>query len=339
MKAPSGQNHSPPGSNYNITIDLPSPGQYSCVSLQGVAHDASEAFTYLQYDPKAGLGNGSQLTLFNTSTCSQPLETWSFFNTESPYTMLPGISASGSINSDNGFEGFLSFQFRRPIPEGPILDGYYSMFTGGVYSDSENSFNYQGCNELLGASASNDSLSFVESDDHTGLQQFLFQLVEAPDRYTISIPRGRGNRWGMLAAPACDSSEAVTLVPFANATRESTWVLSSVQQEPSPNPFGFLANITSLARLQGACPSDNATSLGVQTLPITTVTNSTCMVQNAPYLIPGAEVSFEAGVMMGGWGLLPVSPVYCQAPFGECYPGSYITGTTAQPRENINTIG
>lgn len=70
-----------------------------------------------------------------------------------------------------------------------MQDGYYNMFTGGVYSDSGNSFYYQGCNELLSASASNDSLSFVESDDHTGLQQFRFQLVEAPNHYTISTPR------------------------------------------------------------------------------------------------------------------------------------------------------
>lgn len=137
--------------------------------------------------------------------------------------------------------------------------------------------------------------------------------------------RGRDGNPGMLASPACDASEAVTLVPYANATAATTWVLSNVSQETSAAAFGFLANITSLARLAGACAENNATSLGVQTVSQGPqgYDYGSCQIEDGAFLIPGVEVQVAGTV--GGFGVLPVSPVYCQyAPEGSC-GGEYTT--------------
>ena len=72
---------------------------------------------------------------------------------------------------------------------GNLQDGYYNLYTGAPYSDLQNSLSYSGCGQLLSASTGNNSLSFVDYDDKTGLQQFQLQLVKSPDQYTISIPR------------------------------------------------------------------------------------------------------------------------------------------------------
>ena len=126
----------------------------------------------------------------------------------------------------------------------------------------------------------------------------------------------------MLAAPACDAPEAVTLVLYGNATAETTWVLSSVGQTTANSAFGFVANITSLARLNGACAANNATSLGVEPVPSGPdgpLYGSQCNIEDRPFLIPGANVSFDSNA--GGWALLPVSPSYCRNLYGQCAPG------------------
>ncbi|KAK9809417.1 hypothetical protein WJX73_004205 [Symbiochloris irregularis] len=301
------------GSDNNVTFALPAPGEYFCLSLEKLGRQNE---TFEAISNTLALPSGTQLTIYNATNCTQQVETWSLYKSTSPYAVIPGSVNPGTLFSNT--DTFLSLQIHVPLPADPIEDGYYQVLTGGEFSDLGNEYSnlYTDCGNFLSASASNDSLSFVNSDGITGLQQFLFQQVKAPNHYTISVPRGRGYSPAMLASPACDASEAVTLVPLANATAETTWVLSSVQQQSANHGIGFLANITSLARLQGACAENNATSLGVQPIlqgPGGPDYNS-CGIEDNAFLIPGAEVQFTSDypIIMGGWGLLPVSPAYCQ---------------------------
>lgn len=68
-----------------------------------------------------------------------------------------------------------------------LQDGFYNLYSGPPYNDFQNS--YSGCNQYLSGSSSNSSVTFAATDNNSGLQEFLFQLVEAPDMYTIGIPR------------------------------------------------------------------------------------------------------------------------------------------------------
>lgn len=125
----------------------------------------------------------------------------------------------------------------------------------------------------------------------------------------------------MLQSPPCDdTSQAVALAPLGNATEDTTWVLTSVRSQYSRSTFGFIANITSLDRLNGNCAANNASSLGVhfKPLPPGGIDFDTCYVDDGAFLKAGAEVNFEFGVRSGGWALLPVSPTYCFGPFMEC---------------------
>ncbi|KAK9809448.1 hypothetical protein WJX73_009131 [Symbiochloris irregularis] len=186
------------GSDSNLTVALPAPGEYSCVSLENIGPQ-NETFYAVSFDSSA-LPSGTQVTIYNTTKCTQQLQTWTLYNSASPYTIIPGSINKGNLYSDT--DTFLSLQIHVPIPDGPIEDGYYQMYTGGRYSDLMNSGLYTDCGNLLSASADNDSLSFVNTDDISGLQQFQFELVKAPNQYTISVPRGRGYNPAMLASPA-----------------------------------------------------------------------------------------------------------------------------------------
>ena len=142
----------------------------------------------------------------------------------------------------------------------------------------------------------------------------------------LHIHRGRNGEPGLLAAPACsDQSQQVTLVPSGNATADTTWVLSSVA--PTMRRFGFAANITSLARLSGACPDANATSLGLVNKPMgpSGIDLQSCNIVEEARLIPGVDVKFDFGGNIspkGGWAVLPVHTAYCLGnPYSQCYPG------------------
>ena len=146
------------------------------------------------------------------------------------------------------------------------------------------------------------------------------------------IHRGRDGQPAMLAAPTCsDQSQRVTLVPSGNATADTTWVLSSVgPTRRRSSTFGFAANITSLARLNGACPNANATTLGVVDKPIGTsgLDVGSCSIQEGARMIPGVDVKFDLDGRtnpVGGWAILPVQPAYCSGnAYSQCYPDSIL---------------
>ena len=134
----------------------------------------------------------------------------------------------------------------------------------------------------------------------------------------------------MLAAPPCsDPLDSVILVPYANATADTTWVISTVNQSTALAGFGLTANISSLARIEGACAANNASSLGVQTVPAPAdgYTFDSCSIEDGAFLLPGANVTFgqnEGFANAGGWALLPASPSYCGGSYGpvggQCNP-------------------
>lgn len=65
--------------------------------------------------------SGAVLTIYNSTKCTEPLETWSLFTPSTAYTINPGIVSLGSIASD--YATFLSLQIYIPISEGPIQVG------------------------------------------------------------------------------------------------------------------------------------------------------------------------------------------------------------------------
>lgn len=69
-------------------------------------------------------------------------------------------------------------------------DGFYQLLTGPPYTDLEsNSSLYNNCPQYLEGASNNDSVNLAFGDDTGGRQQFLIHLVQAPDQYTITLPR------------------------------------------------------------------------------------------------------------------------------------------------------
>ncbi|KAK9809403.1 hypothetical protein WJX73_003077 [Symbiochloris irregularis] len=310
-------------SSVNQTIELPEPGEFKCESFQSI-QPVDETFFTVSWDP-VSLPNGTVLTLYNNSDCTGPFNVMALFQPTGPFTVVPGTNNSGSATV---FGSFLSLNFHVPVEGGVLPDGFYNLYSGPPYNDFQNS--YTGCAQYLSGGINNSTVSFAQTDNNSGLQEFLFTLVEAPDMYTISIPRGRNGATALLSAPACDANPQTAYLinaTSANATEETTWVLSSVGPTMRSNSnFGFLANITSLARLNNPCPSSNGTSLGVvaKTAAFSSGGGQSCGIEDAAYLIPGASAEFRnrSTSESGGWAVLPVTPAYCYGnPYTQCYPG------------------
>ena len=70
-----------------------------------------------------------------------------------------------------------------------MQDGFYNMILGPPYTNLGADYTQNFCSTYLGGKNDSDSVDMVPADDKTGAQQFLLQLVRAPDQYTISIPR------------------------------------------------------------------------------------------------------------------------------------------------------
>lgn len=80
----------------------------------------NQTFYALLYDASQ-LPSGTVLTIYNSTTCTEQLETWSLFKPSTAYTVSPGIVSFGSIASD--YTTFLSLQLYVPISGGPIEVG------------------------------------------------------------------------------------------------------------------------------------------------------------------------------------------------------------------------
>ncbi|KAK9809429.1 hypothetical protein WJX73_006352 [Symbiochloris irregularis] len=106
------------------------------------------------------------------------------FQPTGPFTVVPGTNNAGSAAV---FGAFLSLNFHVPLEGGVLPDGFYNLYSGPPYNDFQNT--YTGCAQYLSGGINTSTVSFAQTDDATGPQEFLFTLVEAPDMYTISIPR------------------------------------------------------------------------------------------------------------------------------------------------------